>query len=356
MLIKQVGIKLKTFLAAHFSLFIILCSLLIVLCISCQTAISAEEYYSIGMAYFELGKFEEAEKWLHRAKQADRTMVASTYNLGRIAFGNNRLDEAVRHFENILKKDPDNVPALRAAAYTRIRMRDIEKAEEHYAKLLILVPESADNGYNHALVLYAMDRFADAEAVLEKYPYALAENFDLILLYARCRKALNKIEAIENYSTWLGSNTDVRIRYEYAQVLEYHELFARALEEYQTTLTELGTAAEPKKFDVRFAIARVLLIAESASSSGITELEGAISDGFDNIEAVEDLLLKRSISAANLNSIRNILTNMRRSAADKAAAEKKAAEEAAAQKKAEEEAAAKENESQALEDKTQSDS
>ncbi|MDR2363935.1 MAG: tetratricopeptide repeat protein, partial [Spirochaetaceae bacterium] len=36
---------------------------------SCATwGASAEEYYSLGMAYFELGKFEEAEKWLNRAR------------------------------------------------------------------------------------------------------------------------------------------------------------------------------------------------------------------------------------------------------------------------------------------------
>ncbi|MCL2271042.1 MAG: tetratricopeptide repeat protein, partial [Treponema sp.] len=49
-------------------------------------AASAEEYFSIGMAYYDMGKFAEAEKWLNRAKARDRTMSASEYNLGRIAF------------------------------------------------------------------------------------------------------------------------------------------------------------------------------------------------------------------------------------------------------------------------------
>ncbi|MDR2258264.1 MAG: tetratricopeptide repeat protein, partial [Treponema sp.] len=89
---------------------------------SCATwGASAEEYYSLGMAYFELGKFEEAEKWLNRARAADKTKTASEYNLGRIAFEAGRYQDAAKLFERILKKDPENVMALKAAAYTRIK-------------------------------------------------------------------------------------------------------------------------------------------------------------------------------------------------------------------------------------------
>jgi len=308
---------------------IVLCTLLTFFCVSCATAASAEEYYAIGMAYYELGKFEDAENWLNRARQADRTMVASTYNLGRIAFERQRFAEAVRHFENILKLDPDNVLALKAAAYTRIRMGDIERAEKHYAKLLSIVPESADDGYNHALVLYAMKRYGDAEAVLERYPFSIQEKKDVLLLYARSRRAQNKIEAIDNYAAYLSNNDDNKARFEYAQALEHHELYARALEEFRKTLTDTpADSADPKKSDVRFGAARVLLVAESSTNLGITELESAISEGFNDIQAVEDLLLKRTVSAANANSIRTILNNMRRTAAEAEAEQRRIEEEA----------------------------
>ncbi|MCL2190961.1 MAG: tetratricopeptide repeat protein, partial [Treponema sp.] len=134
--------------------------------------LSAEEYFAIGMAYFEIAQnvtvnrdhfFREAERWLNRARARDRTMAASAYNLGRLHFEMGRFGEAANQFESILRRDPYNVLALRAAAYTRIRTGEIEKASALYERFLALVPESADDGYNHALVLFAMQRYAEAE-------------------------------------------------------------------------------------------------------------------------------------------------------------------------------------------------
>jgi tetratricopeptide (TPR) repeat protein len=289
-------------------------------------AASAQEYYSIGMAYYELGKYEEAEKWLNRAKQADRTMAASQYNLGRIAFETKDYEEAAKHFEGILRKDPDNLLALRAAAFTRIKMNEIEKAEKHYNKILALVPESADDGYNHALVLFAMERYAKAEEVLGKYPFALQDNNDMILLYARTQKALNKVEAIDTYARWLAGNSDKKVRYEYAQLLEKHELFARAIEEYRTILTVFDTASssaasavaeEIKKYDVRFSLARLLLTADAASGDGITEMETAVKEGYNNIEEIDALHKNTKVSAVNRDKLRTIVNNLQKAAEEK---------------------------------------
>ena len=288
-------------------------------------AASAEEYFSIGMAYYDLGKYEDAEKWLSRARQADKTYVASQYNLGRIAFERKRYNDAAKQFEGILKKDPNNILALRAAAYTRIQLGDISAAQKHYSKLLELVPESADDGYNHALVLFAMQRYEEAESILEKYPFALLDNKDMQLLHARSQGKQNKVEAIDSFAAWLSTNTDEKARYEYALVLEHHEFYARALEEYRKAFADIGEASiDPHKYEIRFAIARVLLIAESEASSGITELQGAINDGFKDIEKVEALLPITKISNTNRNSLRTIVDNMTR---EKLAEEQKLLEE-----------------------------
>ena len=290
-------------------LLIIIISATICACVS--LAASAEEYYSIGMAYFELGKYEEAELWLSRAKQADRTMTASTYNLGRLAYERRRYDEAVKYFEDILKLDPSNVHALKAAAYTRIRMGDLDTADSHYTRLLSLVPQSADDGYNHALVLYAMSRYGEAQTVLEKYPFALLDNRDIMLLYARVLNAENKIEAIDIYSAYLNNYSDPKARFEYAFALEKYEYYARSLEEYRLCFSETQAASvDPTRNGIRFAIARVLLTADSASAEGITELEIAVENGFNDIEAVQALLNINHLSLSNLNSLQNIINKM----------------------------------------------
>jgi tetratricopeptide (TPR) repeat protein len=289
----------------------------------CATgATSAEEYFSIGMAYFEMGKFDEAEKWLNRAKMVKKTTVASEYNLGRIAFETGRYQEAAGHFEAILKRDPDNVLALKAAAYTRIKTGELDKADRFYRRVLALSPESADDGYNHALVLYAMEKYTEAEKVLEGYQFALLDNSDVLLLYARCQKALGKTEALDSYAKWLENNTDQKVRYEYAQMLETQEFYARALEEYRTALDGVSRgAADLKQADLCFAIARVLLIADGGNPEGIDELKNAVSAGFGDIAAMEKLLEDKRISAANRESLEAVINESRRALAEAARAQ-----------------------------------
>ncbi|MCL2139578.1 MAG: tetratricopeptide repeat protein [Treponema sp.] len=295
-------------------------------CASTSTA-SAEEYFAIGMAYYDMGKFSEAEKWLIRAKAKDKTMSASEYNLGRIAFETGRYEEAIKYFEAILKRDPENVMALKAAAYTRIRNGDLEKASALYDRLLAIVPESADDGYNHALVLFAMKRYADAEQTLKKYEFALLDNNDVLLLYARAQKEQKKVEAIDSYELWLTNNSDGKINFEYAQVLEDHEFYARALENFRSAYESIPEGSEnPSKQESRFNVARLLLIADSESQEGITEMKGAVEEGFTDFETIELLLADDRISNANIESLKTIINDGKRTMAAKAAEEQTAAE------------------------------
>ncbi|MDR2951932.1 MAG: tetratricopeptide repeat protein, partial [Treponema sp.] len=260
---------------------------------SCKSwnAASAEEYYAIGMAYYDIGKYDEAEKWLNRAKAKDKTKNASEYNLGRIAFEAKRYDDAIKYFESILKKDPNNVLALKAVAYTYIKKGDIEKASGMYKRLLVLVPESYDDGYNYALVLFAMKKYDEAEQVLKTYEYALLDNNDVLLLYARTQKEQGKPEAIDTYASWLVNNNDAKVRYEYAQLLEGQEMYARALEEYRTAYTGLSAGSvDPSKSELKFNIARLMLTADAEKTEGTVELKGAVDEGYNNFEEMEKLL------------------------------------------------------------------
>jgi len=322
--------------------FILFLILIIPVIYSCAgMAASAEEYYSIGMAYFDLGKFDDAQRWLIRARQADRTFSASQYNLGRIAFEQKRYEDAAKYFEGILKNDTDNVISLRAAAYTRIMLGDIETAQIHYSRLLELIPDSADDGYNHALVLFVMEKYDEAEKVMEKYPFAMQKNKDIQLLFARCQAKQNKVEAIASYTDWLAVNSDYKARYEYAQVLEYHEFYARALEEFRKSLNEAtATSENPSQLDINFAIVKVLLIADGESEEGITELKSIVEKGYKNITAIEELIDNPLIKSSNKPKLQEIADNIKKAIAE---AEKEAAErekeEKAAKKQSPEQAA-----------------
>jgi Tfp pilus assembly protein PilF len=288
-------------------------------CVS-SGATSAEEYFSLGMAYYDQGKYEEAERWLNRARMMDKTRVASEYNLGRIAYETGRYGDAVRHFERVLTRDPDNVLALKAAAYSRIKTGDLAGAEGLYERALALEPESADQGYNYALVLMALEKPAKAEEVLLRYKILMVENKNALLLLARSQKAQNKVEAVDTYSEWLEGNDDAKVRYEYAQVLEAAEFFARALEEYRAVIAALPQGqstdpASPARTDVRVAAARLLLIADPEKDDGITELETAVTEGLMDTERLTALLDEPGISADHKAGIRKIIDDVEKAKA-----------------------------------------
>jgi tetratricopeptide (TPR) repeat protein len=299
-------------------------------------AASAEEYFSIGMAYYDMGKYDEAEKWLIRAKAKDKTKNASEYNLGRIAFEAKRYDEAIKYFEAILKRDPNNVLALKAVAYTHIKNGDIVKAGEFYKRLLAVVPESYDDGYNYALVLYAMEKYEEAEQVLKNYEFALLDNSEVLLLYARAQKAQGKPEAIDTFASWLINNNDPKVRYEYAQLLEGQQMYARAMEEYQAVYKELSSSAvDPSKAEARFTIARLMFIADPENKEGAAELKAAVAEGYDDFDGIEKLLDDNRISAANKNEIRLVVTEGRRAQEEAKAAKSAEAQNAAQSAEAE---------------------
>jgi tetratricopeptide (TPR) repeat protein len=315
---------------------------------ACATrgATTAEEYFSLGMAYFDLGKYAEAEKWLNRARSMDKTKIASEYNLGRIAYETGRFDDAVKHFETVLAKDKDNVLALKAASYGRIKIGDLEGAETLYNRVLALEPDSVDQGYNYALVLMALDKPEKAEEVLLKYKLTMADNKDTLLLLARVQKTLNKIEAVDTYSQWLAGNNDTKVQYEYAQALESGQFYARALEEYRAVISALpqrqgaqeAAQGDPNAIDrttVRFTAARLLLIADPEKNDGITELETAVTEGFADTEKLTALLDEPGISAAHKDEIRRIIEGIEKAKIEKEAALKEAEEKAAAETESE---------------------
>ncbi|MDR1211054.1 MAG: tetratricopeptide repeat protein [Spirochaetaceae bacterium] len=279
---------------------------------SCATggAVSPEEYYSLGVAYMDLGKYDEAEKWFERARSFDRTRNAALYNLGRIAFTTGNYTRAVEIFENLLRRDPSNVITLRAAAYAAIGNGDMEKALAHYETILSLVPPSADDGYNYAMVLLAMGKADEAEDQILSYAFALLENPDLLLLYARVQKAQGKVEAADTYARYLEEKSDPLVQYEYALALETAELYAKALEQYDAILSgasgDLGTTLN--RLDVRFARSRLLLIADSQSDEGVTGLRALLDEGYSNDDKFDALLEDPLISSSHKESIRAMMS------------------------------------------------
>jgi tetratricopeptide (TPR) repeat protein len=260
------------------------------------------------MAYFEMGKYDEAERWLNRALSRDHTMSASEYNLGRIAYGTGRYSDALKKFNSILKKDSKNVMAMKAAAYTQVKLGNVEAARKLYDGVLELEPEAADNGLNYATILYAMEKPEEAEEVLQTYSYAILDDKDALLLLARVQKAQKKPEAIDSYDLWLSKNSDPQVQYEFTIALEDGGFYARALEAARKTLEELPSDTETlKRSAVRFVLSRLLLVSDPENQEGVTELREAIVGGFADQEAIDALIKDERLTKAAQDEARRTI-------------------------------------------------
>ncbi len=268
-------------------------------CAGVQAA-SAEEYYNLGIAYYDLGKFAEAERWFQKAARADKTRVASEYNLGRIAYETGKAEEAARIFERLLEKDGDNVVTLKAAAFARLKNGDFEKAAAHYERVVTLLPETEDATYNYALVLHGMKQDERALEILGPLLIRHPEDADALLLRARVEKSLGRPEAVDSYAARLERGDDPVIRREFAEACEAAGLYVRAVESYDLILKAgKADAAGVGRGVVRFAKARALLIAggEGLGDGGLKELETALAEGFKDRTALDALVADDRVAA-----------------------------------------------------------
>ena len=233
--------------------------------LSCITSASkAEEYYAIGNAYLDLKKYADAENWFNKAKFHKSTKTASEYNLGRIAYETGRYKEAAEYFYQIVKADGENITALKAIAYTYIKLEEPEKAASYYRIILDLVPESYDEGYNYALVLMALGEAEEAEKALVKFNNT--ESPEALLVLARSQKQQSKVEAADAYSASLLKRDDPLVRAEYAVYLAERGLYAKALEEYGKALGS-GKLSEDKKAEIERAVEQLKTDAQSGTEA-----------------------------------------------------------------------------------------
>jgi hypothetical protein len=101
--------------------------------------------------------------------------------------------------------------------------------------------------------------------------------------------------------------------------LEQGEFYAKALEEYRALLNALpqGPAASKdgespalSRPNIRFALGRLLLIADPESEEGINELTLAVTDGFSGAGELEKLTEDSRISDARKDEIRRLIYNI----------------------------------------------
>ena len=204
---------------------------------------------------------------------------------------------------------------LQAAAFSRIRNGDLERAEALYDRVLALIPESADDGFNYSLVLHALGKYEESEKVLTNFPFALDESASHLLLFARAQKAQNKVEALDSFARWLiliGEDPPNPLGlFEFAQALESAGHHARALERYDEAMAALlRETPHLRQSTIRFEKSRLLLTVDPQNEEGLREFNLAVTDGFSDTEAIEALLRDNRLTQSNRTEIQRVLTDL----------------------------------------------
>jgi tetratricopeptide (TPR) repeat protein len=134
---------------------------------------SAEDYYRLGLTYFQSGDLVSAEKAFGDMQKANPSDFKAGLYLGHVMVEAGRLNEAQAHYSAAVEKNPTSVEALVALADLQIKSERYAEAAANLAKAVALGDNRPQVYYNYVLALMNGDNETNVQAALEA---ALAEH------------------------------------------------------------------------------------------------------------------------------------------------------------------------------------
>ena len=125
------------------------------------------EYYNLAEEYVKLENYSKAIELYKLAMNDKNLHNAAYYKIGRCLAIQKKYSEAEEVFNNILKKDPDNVAVKSSVAYLAAMKGNTKKACLLYKNLVTENPDNAELLVNYISVLTAHQDFESAKINLE---------------------------------------------------------------------------------------------------------------------------------------------------------------------------------------------
>jgi tetratricopeptide (TPR) repeat protein len=247
----------------------------------------AAEYYNIGNAFFELGRYEKAIDAYRSALRFDPRLAKADFNLALTFARMKMLPEAEQVLKKLLADDPANASLMVTLAWAyHLAGKDAEALSQYDAALAI-APENADAWYNSALILWKLERRQEA---LERFQRLLAvapDDSEGLFGAGSLLLSMDDPAAAEEY---LGrcvqkKPEDLDARYLLADSLERQRKLSRVLEEYDRILER-----DARQANAWFGKARLLLTAIEDPDNGMVALRKSLELGFRDGEAAGLLL------------------------------------------------------------------
>ena len=123
--------------------------------------------YRIGEAYYQISRKTEALDWYKRATSLEPYTLDFQNKYGNCLTTINKVDEAKRVYEFILKEYPKYAPAHTSLGYIYMQEGRSTLAYDHLSKAIMYEPDNKQAGINIAVWYHLNKRDADAQRVLE---------------------------------------------------------------------------------------------------------------------------------------------------------------------------------------------
>ena len=127
-----------------------------------------EIHGELGVVLFRSGNFFEAVQELKKGLQQDSANIRFLSALGDAYMALQRYDMAVACYEDVLKTEPDHIPARLQLGILAYNKADYNRAEKYLRGVLAINPATVDAGYYVALILIQRKRFDEAITMLEE--------------------------------------------------------------------------------------------------------------------------------------------------------------------------------------------
>jgi len=266
------------------------------LCAACASApprkAIAQDWYEVGNAWYDLGKWDKAGAAYAKAIALDPGFLGASFNMARALCESGDYKGALQAVERVLLNDPKNTRALSLKAYIYYRRGDSASALKTYEAVMELEPYAPDAVYNTALLREAKGEDAEAVKALEQLLSVKTDDAQALSLYARLLAKLDrKEEAAQTYEKLQGlgkaSAADLMAL---GRLYEESSSFAKAIEAYAA-----AAAADPKLPDAWFELAKLKLTEAEDGKGGLEALAKALAAGFSDREKASALLSSTSL-------------------------------------------------------------
>lgn len=151
----------------------------------------------LGSAHLMKQEDEIAESYLIQACEADPSNIQARYRLSQLRANQGDLEKAVEELNVILAENPVHSTVLLTRGYNYLSLRDYEKANDDFSKVIELMPKSLAGLRGKAIALEALDRRKEALGFYDQALEIDPEDAESLVGRSRLSMSDNNMEAAE---------------------------------------------------------------------------------------------------------------------------------------------------------------